>query len=250
MEAEQEIILTLGNDISEEELSVFVSKIYMDKWKTSHDYQTNKPVNFKSKEIDPKILCNPQFIAFSFYVNHLIEKAIAYRFNELGEMVGKEFKEWDSRGGLCIYTSILHYCLLLESKVIPEKDIQLIQGFYSHPTHGILSLISNLQNQAGLHAFITVGGSVVDFSINQESNTFDFPDGPFIIGDIPDEMNLGGWIEGKDVAKKYAREIARSHGLNYYEWIDKHIKNAFKIAVEEIREKSMELEEKLDGKKK
>jgi hypothetical protein len=236
--------MTLTEDISEEELCAFTSRVYMEKWKTSYDYRCTESIPFKSKKIDPKILANNEFMAFSLYISHLTDKALEYRFDSLEGMVGKEFKEWDRRGGMCIYISVVHYCLLLESRIIDEQNIKLIQGYYSHPTHGILSLISNLQNQAGIHAFISINGSVIDFSIKQEESTFDFPNHSFILGDIPEGMNLGGWPEGKDVAKQYGREIARFSGLNYYDWIDKHLSYAYKIAIENLER---ELEELGDG---
>jgi hypothetical protein len=91
--------------------------------------------------------------------------------------------------------------------------------------------------QSGLHAFITVDNCVVDLSIKQEACVFNFENGnEFILGEIPKEMTLGGWIEGKSIAKKYAREIAKSSGMNYLDWIEKHMLYAYNVSLQELKQ--------------
>jgi hypothetical protein len=228
---------TLSNDLSDESIANFVAKTYSERWYSSFPYLENDPVYFESKNIEEKILNNAQFVAFCLYLSFLTEKMLNYKWNEIEEWPRNEIKEWDKKGGLCIYLSVLHYCLLMESRIIPEKRLGLVQGFYSHPTHGIMSIFDNMKIQSGLHAFITVNNCVVDFSIKQEACVFNFKNGnEFIMGDIPEDMTLGGWIEGKVLAKKYAREIARSSGMNYLDWIEKHMIYAYDVSLQELRQ--------------
>jgi hypothetical protein len=234
-------IFTMTRDLPDEELAEFAAGIFKSKWKTSYDYQSRDPISFKSLPIDEKILKHTDFMSSAVYISDLTEKALKYRWNEMKGLAGKELKAWDANGGLCIYLSILHFCLLLESKAVKEDELCMVQGFYRHPTHGILSLIANLATQCGVHAFISVQGAVVDFSIQQEASTFEFGENEFIIGDIPDEMEMVGWTEGKHLVKQYAREIARSSGLNYFEWIEQHRMNSYKMARDKLEEELIKL---------
>lgn len=247
-------IFTMTSDLSDEELIDFAAGIFKSKWKTSYDYQNTDPIRFKSLPIDKKILNHTDFMSAAVYISELTQKALSYRWNEIEGLAGKELKAWDANGGLCIYLSILHFCLLLESKAVKEDELCLVQGFYRHPTHGILSIFSNLETQCGVHSFISVQGAVVDLSIQQEESTFEFGERNFIIGDIPDEMELVGWTEGKHLVKQYAREIARSSGLNYFEWIERHQLNAYNLArktleeeIDRLNKLQESLEEELDG---
>jgi len=234
-------IFTMTSDLSDEELVDFAAGIFKSNWKTSYDYQKTDPIIFQSLPIDGKILKHTDFMSSAVYISELTQKALSYRWNEIEGLAGKELKAWDAKGGLCIYLSILHFCLLLESKAVREDELCMVQGFYRHPTHGILSIFSNLAIQSGVHAFISVQGAVVDFSIQQEASTFDFGEKEFIIGDIPDEMEMVGWTEGKHLVKQYAREIARSSGLNYFEWIEQHKINSYKLASKELNKELVRL---------
>ena len=244
MQYDEEIddqIFTMTDNASDEELAEFAAGIFKSHWKTSYDYQKTDPIIFQSLPIDGKILKHTDFMSSAVYISELTQKALSYRWNEIEGLAGKELKAWDAKGGLCIYLSILHFCLLLESKAVREDELCMVQGFYRHPTHGILSIFSNLAIQSGVHAFISVQGAVVDFSIQQEASTFDFGEKEFIIGDIPDEMEMVGWTEGKHLVKQYAREIARSSGLNYFEWIEQHKINSYKLASKELNKELVRL---------
>lgn len=244
MQYDEEIngqIFTLTRGLKDEELAEFAAEIFKSKWKTSYDYQSTDPIKFQSLPIDEKILKHTDFMSAAIYISELTQKALSYRWNEIEGLARKELKAWDANGGLCIYLSILHFCLLLESKAVKEDELCLVQGFYRHPTHGILSIFTNLEMQCGVHSFISVQGAVVDFSIQQEESTFEFGERNFVIGDIPDEMEMVGWTEGKYLVKQYAREIARSSGLNYFEWIEQHQVNSYKLARKELNKELVKL---------
>lgn len=239
-------MLTITDDQTDESLINFTTDVYNKIWHTSHDYRITEPVYFESKKISNKIMLDAQFMAIAIYISFLTDKMLEFDFTAIEQFTGTEILEWDKKGGLCIYLSVLHYCLLLETRIVKEEDLKFIQGFYSHPSHGIMSIFANCITQSGLHAFITVENAIVDFSIKQEACVFNFEDGnEFIMGRIPYEMMLGGWIEGKQIAKKYAREIAKVSGINYFEWIDKHMIYAYEIGLKELRENSKIMENKI-----
>jgi hypothetical protein len=237
-------ICTITNSISPDKIGDYVAGVYMEKWKTSYDYKKTVPIHFENKLIDTKVINHPEFLSAALYVEFLITNMLNFEFKNIEEWARKEIREWDKRGGLCLYVSVVQWCLLYESTIIPEEKLKYIQGFYSHPSHGVLSIFENTATQSGLHAFLTIDDAVVDFSIKQEECCFNFEEGAFILGKIPKNMNLSGWPEGKNVVKQYAREMAKFSGLTYYEWIEKHRSYAFKIAMEELNEGLKELKTK------
>jgi len=225
------------DDMGKETLIKFTAGVFRERWECSYDYLLVDPIWCESKSLNHSILVNADFMSAAFYMSFLADRAINYRMNDISDWARKEITTWDKSGGLCIYMSIVHYCLLWESGV-KEERLKYVQGFYTHPSHGIMSLFTNTIQQSGVHAFITVDDSVVDFSINQEACVFNFMDGDFIIGQIPETMELGGWAEDLSIVKKYARKIARSSGMTYYQWIRKHKLYAYETTLKSIQDRA------------
>lgn len=146
-----------------------------------------------------------------------------------------EVMDWEDAGGFCIYLSVLACCLLDRLGTYKPGDIKLIQGFYKHDLRADWpDFIPWGPVQTGIHAFLTLGDAVFDFTIKvQEGEFFDFGTDdqlPFLCGPVPDGFELWGWPEDFKTVKEYARQIARKGGLNYYDWINGHCKAALEMA--------------------
>ena len=227
--------ILIGKDISDEQMLELTISTFENKWRMSHDYRRAAPTVFESFPLDFEIKSNTEFMSFVCYLAFLNESMVTGKHSAMDEWLRKEVVEWDRRGGLCIYTSVLLWCLIRENNIVADSELKYIQGLYNHPTnHSVMATIDNITNHTGLHAFITLKGAVVDFSIIQEGYVFNLGDYPFIIGEIPSEMILNGWTESEDIVKQYAREIAGFSGMTYHEWIAKHNKYAYETLLTEL----------------
>ena len=226
----------------EEELKATIAKKFMEKWKTSHDYFKVRPVEFSSNEMDKKVLMHSEFMPICYYATFLMEKMLEFNFTAIRDDVRQEILEWDGNGGLCLYVSILVYCLMIDRKIVAPERLKLVQGYYIHPTYGILSIFDNMKIQSGLHAFLLLDEKIViDLTINQEACVFDFKGYDFILGELPEEMRLAGWCEGKNLVKEYAREIARGKGLYYFDWLENHFVYALDVTINDFKGREIEV---------
>ena len=228
-----ETIIT--KDISDEQMLEFTISTFEKKWRMSHDYRSAAPTVFESNPLDFAIKSNTEFMSFVCYLAFLTDSMVTGKHSAMDMWARREIVEWDQRGGLCIYASVLLWCLIRENSIVADSELKYIQGLYNHPTnHSVMMMFDDITTNTGLHAFITVKGAVVDFSIYQEACVFDLGDYPFIIGEIPDGMILSGWVESEGVIKEYAREIAEFSGMTYHEWIAKHNKYAYETLLAEL----------------
>jgi len=201
-------------------------------WKVSRKYIVDEVKPYKSKPINNSKI-KSQFATIYLYLEFITNHYAEYKFDGIPELAQKELYTWDNKGGFCIYSSILSFCLLYEDGIFNNDDLKLVQGFYKHPTQGILQLLNCTGQQVGIHAFITADGAVIDFGICQEKCVFDF-DG-YILGDIPEGMELYGWEEDFQIVKAYAREIARESGMTYRNWIERHKYDSLLVAKEALK---------------
>lgn len=238
--------IDLGPTPTKEKIEMHTARRYKDKWITSYDYETTESKEYKSKEIPEIKTQNKDFIMCSLYAQDLAEKMTYWKFEEMDEIGRAEITRWEKDGGYCIYLSVLYLSLLYETGVFSFDEMKLVQGYYRHPMHGMLAnFIEQPPEQIGLHTWMHAGGAVIDFSIIQEECCFDFPGDPYIMGEIPEKMQLIGWEEGKDTIKKYARQIAKESNMTYYEWINYHRNNAAKVAREKMEEYAEEIKKKV-----
>ncbi|MBG9733296.1 hypothetical protein [Paenibacillus alvei] len=84
------------------------------------------------------------------------------------------------------------------------------------------------KTQYGLHAWLELQGAILDIAIKQEEQFFEFEEKPFIIGKVPEGLELIGYREVTKTAKDYARTATKSNGMKYNDWIAMHSREAKK----------------------
>lgn len=213
----------LSDNPTIKEIAGHAARFFTDDWKTSYDYNKQEPIIAKSKKLDKIIFREKEFIKILIYIQMLAEYTDSCNWEKVDERAENELKTWDGKGGFCIYISVLLWCLLYETGMFEDDQLKLIQGYYNHPTQGaIAQLIKGQPLQIGIHAWIQVDGCVMDFAIVQERSCFNFDSEPIIMGKIPEEMQLVGWEEGRNIVEEYAKEIVQESDTNYYDWIKYH----------------------------
>jgi hypothetical protein len=231
----------LSDNPTIEEIATHTAGFFEADWKTSKKYIVDDLQTYQSKAIKQSRF-NSQFATTFIYVSEITSNFGDNKFDGIPKLALNELLRWDGKGGFCIYSAVLSYCLLYENGAFNKDELKLVQGFYKHPTEGILQLFNFNNQQVGLHAFITADGSVVDFAICQERCVFNF-DGS-ILGELPDGMELYGWEEDFSIVKEYAREIARESGLTYRQWINGHSWDSLIVAKDEIKKISCKRQQK------
>lgn len=186
-------------------------------WKTSFNYYMYRPLKFLDKHL---IIPEANLAEFNKFVNYC--SLSANNFTPLDEVA-----RYQERYGLSIYFSVVLYWLLVSYGVINEKRLSFCQGYYSfavpndHP--------DNAKYRAGLHAWLSLNGSVIDVTLWQ----LGFPGSETpnvrpaaIKGKIPENLNLIGFEENKSLAKEYARQFAKDSGTTFYTWLNQHKEKA------------------------
>ncbi|MNV53182.1 hypothetical protein D3C71_1453110 [compost metagenome] len=207
-----------------EEAFPIVKDLFENKWHTSFEYNYKDMIRFTGSDLPEDISSNSLFGAYVYYIMTLYD-IVAYRSPRdiLPMDIVAEAIEWDSNGGQCIYLASLLYALFLEDKIVKEDQMVFCQGMYMHMCREDFPMGFLLGGEhSGLHAWIEVKGAVVDISIRQEEDFFDFKDEPYIMGKVPDGLTMMGYKETKDVAKRYCRDAAKKANTYYLEWLNKH----------------------------
>ncbi|MEC2129338.1 hypothetical protein P9G84_10195 [Brevibacillus centrosporus] len=215
-----------------------IVETFLDRWITGYDYRKATPESFKGKDIPAHIANHPMFYASIIYMETLYKAVTHGDFDDIDQVVKDELISWESKGGQCIYLSTLLYMLLLYHELGTENNLSYVQGYYIHllreeyrslkvqilpPVHG------------GLHAWIVLDGSVMDISIRQEEDFFDFQGKPFILGKVPEGLNLYGYREVRKTPKSYARMIAKGSGMKVEDWVQNHVSASLRIATKLVQ---------------
>lgn len=180
---------------------------------------------FKGKDIDLDYLTNPDFKYTMLYIDKLMAAMNRWRdLDDISPELSKEIRYWNSQGGLCIFLSTVNYTLLLENEVFTPSSLSLAQGYYSHETRkdNPLALMIT-ENSVGLHCWLSAKGAVIDLSIAQKKDFFDFGGEPYIMGKVPDGLLLQGREEPKKIVNKYIKLFAKKAGLTEKQWTDQHM---------------------------
>lgn len=208
-------------------------------WIVGLDYREENPISFKGKELSEDIKRDAFFQKNIFYIRKLYS-FISYEEDgeELPIFAKKEITRWEHNGGQCIYLSALLYSLLLHDKVADAASMCLCQGYYNHMCRedNLLGMMMGKEHR-GLHAWLELNEAVIDISIRQEENFFDFKGRPIILGEVPEGLSLIGYKETHKTAKDYGRTIAREGGTVYLEWIKDHSLAASRLFLDFMKRK-------------
>ncbi|MDH6674252.1 hypothetical protein M2277_004944 [Paenibacillus sp. LBL] len=213
-----------------------VKSMYNEKFITSFDYESKEMERFKGLKLNGSLASNIDFISSLSYIGFLFE--IIRDWNPTGTDLPKpildELFEWEKNGGQCIYLSFLLYALL-RNDGISDSNITYCQGMYWHKCRDDNPLGKLLgENQSGLHAWLEVKGAIVDISIGQEEQFFDFKGPAMVLGELPSGLDYYGFRESKSTPKEYARKAARKMGLTYVEWVSTHKREALKRYIDHL----------------
>jgi hypothetical protein len=195
------------------------------------DYTKRDPIIFKTNPLPEKALKERKKLMI--YIGHILntyETLFTDDYSHLDDWIKDEVIQWEKEGIICVFMSVLLYNLLVDEGIFNRHELNLVQGFYIHGSKGSRAdtLFDSLgvgglwENHAGLHAFLSARGSVIDTTINQERDFFDFGDKPFVVSDIPEGLTLGGQIEDTKTIRKYTKMFARFSGMEVDEWIKEH----------------------------
>ena len=187
-------------------------------WKTTFNYLRRSPRKCAARKLQlPKGSdeCFKKYVDYCYLLaNNFTEEDEAARYRE--------------RQGTSIYFSVVLYWLLVYFGVLNEKGLKFCQGYFSYKVRE--EIAPDTKYRAGLHAWLCYHESVIDVTIWQQGDYFDFQkhgfNVPVIAGIIPEELNLVGFEEDKNLVKDYARQFAKDSGLTFCEWVDYHGRQA------------------------
>jgi len=202
--------------------------ISFERFNKSYHYETGREIESKSKALPEKFINNKTFMQHIHYGQTLALSYLNDNFNELDTKLKNEITAAEEEGGLCIYVSIVLYCLLIESRLVNIKDIDYMQGYYKHELRKDFPLFIPFgKNHLGLHSFLKVKGSTIDVCIvPQEQMFFDFGDEDIILGNIPDGLELIGFKESFGTVMEYVKKYTEKADLTYNQWIRYHQLNS------------------------
>lgn len=183
-------------------------------WKSTFNYSRSTPTKFMAKTLEiPK----GSVSGFTKYVDYCY--LLSKNFTEKDEAA-----RYSEKHGTSIYFSVVLYWLLVYFGILNEKRLQLCQGYFRYRTRE--DKVPEPKYRAGLHAWLSYNDSVIDVTIWQQEELFDFEKRgfkiPVITGNIPEGMTLIGFEEDRILAKEYARKFAKDSELTFCEWVNYH----------------------------
>jgi len=241
----QEINKEIGTneDIPIEQIIEFISKQFRRKWKTSFLYKKKNVKKFDSKPLNNTLMRDIDFTKFIAYISNIYDYLLTGDTHGIEEWIIKEVEEWEIKGGMCIYLSVLLYSLLSSELKICTDCLRYVQGFYRHDIReDYPSFFPWAGQHNGIHSWITLDDSIIDIAIRQQEYFFDFKGKPFVLGDIPEGLTYMGFIESKVIVNGYIREILDFSKMHYDTWIRKHTINALKVTISDLEAEKKHLE--------
>lgn len=187
-------------------------------WKTSFNYLISRPRRFMTK---PLRIPDGNRSDFSKYLDY------CYLLSH-NHTAADEAARYIQSHGTSIYFSVVLYWLLIYDGVLSEKNLKFCQGYFSYKI--AVQTSEKKRYRAGLHAWLSYYGAVMDTTIWQQENGLYLSNSgtnvPPVKGELPEGLNLVGFEEDKSLVKDYARKFARESGMTFYEWVDYHKKQA------------------------
>jgi len=196
---------------------------------------------YKGKDLEASIKKNPEFMKTVMYIAELFESSEwnnrAVKLPTFHEKIRKELVKWEENGELCLYLSVACYALLEKSQVFNDREMKLIQGYFLHKpdTDNALARMMG-DTHVGIHAWISIKGSVLDLSIGQERDFFNFNEVAVVMGKVPEGMTFKGYQEPKKVLQKHIQKYAKFAELSEEEWRQLHLNESNKKFAEFLQE--------------
>lgn len=189
---------------------------------------------YKGKTLKKEVVRHPNFIKVLIYIGELFQASEwdqrASKFKEFDERIGKELTKWEKEGELCLHLTVISYSLFEKYGVLTDKEMKLVQGYYFHEARKDSPLAMALANiHIGIHSWLSVGGAVIDLTIGQEREFFDFQGMDMIVGEVPEGMTLKGFQEPKKVVSKHIKRYASFLNMTVEEYIDFHDQQAIAL---------------------
>lgn len=227
-------------EIGNEEFSIektvkHIAKKFTNDWKTSYDYTKAKYKIYESVPLNPKVKADTFFERNVVYIEALYN-SLSKDDYIIPDIINNELTEWEIKGGLCIYLSILLYSMMIFEKRSCTDCTKLVQGFVTHEIRkDYPSYLPWNGRHILLHSWVTLEGAIVDIAINQQYPFFDFNE-PFTMGKIQDGLTYVGFEESKETVEKYVKEILEFSKMTFTEWIVGHLKCATLVFLEYLRD--------------
>lgn len=194
-------------------------------WIRSSEYTVDEYSQRHGNDPGPVMKNRKLWVIFK-YLTEAMEDVVKYRFDD--SLVMNEIRKADFDGDLCLYVATLTAVLLYEFAGIDRDDIELVQGYYIFRADPSLPFSEYFgKYQMGLHAWCEVKGTLMDFSVITQAPFIRLPHKEGIIGTNPSGLKLIGVSEPFATAKEYARKLAATQGITYYDWINKHVRCMF-----------------------
>lgn len=232
METKKYDEIFLGDGDSVEEINQFILPKLNDSF-CSYDYaQTHvkRRRGMKFPEVSSK---NLHLRNILLYCNIIARSVVINDDISISDTVYNEIKHWDTEGKYCYFLSVLAACLLYEEGIFCVEQLSLLKGFYRYATDNpFLTEFTNIKTSSGLHAWLEIDGSILDFAISVTESGFITFETPFVIGFAPKNIEYWGYSEPFNTIKKYARHFAKYAKMNYYDWIAFHRKTAIKVVAQ------------------
>lgn len=216
--------MVISKNPSQKELSSKLNIMFKDNWKRGYSYVKSKPQLMRSKSV-PDVMRQQLFAQYIAYMQTIAHSVINYDFSELSPKVVEEVCHWEGEGGYCIHLSVLLYGLTTKYNVFSKEDISYFQGLYDFPLRKDMpSFLPLASRQIGLHAWLTVQGSVIDVTANQNMKFFDFgfTDISLILGEYHNDYKLLGYKETEETIDWYFELFSSHMGMTVDEWIEFH----------------------------
>ena len=225
MFGEKDIALSI--DCSQKDIVSSINSLFKHHWIRGNSYIKQNPELMRSKKLSG-LIKERETVNILGYINTLVNSIERNHFKELNDihpLIGNELSHWDEEGGLCIYISVLTYGLLTRTNTIPKSNINYYQGYYDFKLReDFPPFIPFPERQLGLHAWLTVNGSLLDLTANQNKTVFDFQFDKInmILGEFPSGYNLYGFKESEETIEAYYKLFNEWCGLTIEEWFDLH----------------------------
>lgn len=206
--------------LSKEERIEHVQETVLSKWVQSYVYHKGNAVDFQSTP-PPSAKQEGLFQIYLFYMTLLFEELLHRESTFITDTtIKEELSHWDDEGGLCIYMSVLLYGLIEQDDVLDVDDLMLVQGYNAYQSNNpFVQAIFNNPEFINFHVWLSYKGSVIDISVAQERESYQFEGKEYILGEIPEGFKMVGFIETKETVHKYMENFSSRIGMSVNEWL-------------------------------